>query len=368
MSKAYYLKPDSRWLFSYESGDIVGFKDPDGSENLFVYTVPNTEPVYALQFATTGSALGYCDGDPDKGTIWWCPEDDTFSIQHSNGVRQQVGEEIYMRALNDTGSAIPNGTIVGFAGTDETGYIEVSPYIADGSLPILYSVGVATETIEAGAKGRITVWGRVRDVDTTDWNIGDILYASPTVSGGMTNVKPTAPQFAIPVAAVLVKDEAGEIFVRPTIEQAMHYGACSRNTDLAPAAADTAYAIALDTTELSNGVSIVDNTKVTAANAGIYSISITAQLMSSSASAKNVWFWMRKNGTDVTYSSRITTMNLNGGYRPLALVEVISLEAGDYIEVMWAVSDTAVTLKAAAATAFAPASPALQVVVTQTQQ
>lgn len=364
----YYNKECQRWLYSYESNDIVGLKDPDGSERLFIYTVPNTEPVYALQFATTGNALEYCDGNPDKGSVWWCPEDDTFSIQHSNGVRQQVGEETYMRALNSTGSPIENGAMVGFSGTDETGYIEVSPYIADGSLPILYSVGIATETIEAGAKGRITVWGRVRGVDTTDWNIGDILYASPTVSGGMTNIKPTAPQFAIPVAAVLVKDEAGELFVRPTIEQARHYGVCSRNTDLAPAATNTAYTIALDTMELSNGVSIVDNTKITAANAGFYSISITAQMMSSSANAKNIWFWIRKNGTNVDYSSRITTMDLNGRYRTLALSEAISLEAGDYIEVTWAVSDTAVTLKAAAATAFAPASPALQVVVTQTQQ
>jgi hypothetical protein len=48
--------------------------------------------------------------------------------------------------------------------------------------------------------------------------------------------------------------------------------------------------------------------------------------------------------------------------------EFFSLQANDYIELMWAVSDTALSLTAAAATAYAPASAAVIVTVTQIQQ
>jgi hypothetical protein len=63
-----------------------------------------------------------------------------------------------------------------------------------------------------------TLYGRVRDFDTTGaaagevWAKGDILYASPTVAGYFTNVRPTAPNAVIIVAAVMVVDAtAGEV-------------------------------------------------------------------------------------------------------------------------------------------------------------
>ena len=46
----------------------------------------------------------------------------------------------------------------------------------------------------------------------------------------------------------------------------------------------------------------------------------------------------------------------------------ISLAANDYIEIMYAGSDTAVILKAEAATAFAPSSAAVKLQITQAQQ
>lgn len=364
----YYNKEGQRWLYSYESNDIVGLKDPDGSERLFIYTVPNTETIAALLFDTAGAALSYCDGDPDKGAIWWCPEDDTFSIQHSNGVRQQVGEESYMRVVNHTGATIPNGTVVGFAGVDDDRYIEVAPYLADGGTPVLYCVGVTTESIADNEKGRVTVWGRVRDIDTTDWEVGDVLYASPSVSGEVTNVKPTAPQFAIPVAAVLTKAEEGELFVRPTIEQAKRYGTFSHDADITPVAADTAYTLPLNTVNLANGITIEDTTKITVEYSGLYKVAASFQLMSGSSNQKNVYFWLRKNGVDIPYSARITTMNLNNGYRTTLIEETVSLSAEDYIELVWAASLTGVTLKAATATAFSPAAPSVQVSLTQIQQ
>jgi hypothetical protein len=277
----------------------------------------------------------------------------------------------YTVVQNTTGSTIPKGTVVGFAGVGSNNVLSVAPYLADGSQPSLYILGIMAEDLpDSGATGLCCVWGNVSGIDTSAFSVGDILYASPTVAGALTNVKPTAPENVIPVAAVLISNAtAGEIFVRPTIEQQKYYGEFTKTTDQTPAAVDTAYALTFDNTEKANGISIGSPTsRIVAAQSGLYQFNVTIQLTSSNSSDKDVWFWFRKNGTDVANSSRLITVSISGGYAPVALIESFSLEENDYIEVMFAAEDTAVTVDNVAATAFAPAAPAVVLSITQIQQ
>lgn len=316
------------------------------------------------------------DIDPAKGVMRWNASDATIDIGMEYGVIQQVGEEIYARVGNQTGSTIPNGTVVGFAGAISDALL-VAPYLADGSSPTLYILGVMTHDLpDSGEKGYCTTWGFVRDLDTTGtpvsetWAAGDILYASPTNVGKFTKVKPTAPDNVIPIAAVItVNATTGVIFVRPTIEQQSYYGVFSRTTDYSPALANTAYAIQFDTTRISNGVVIGSPTsRIVVPQSGLYNISVTLQYASSNSSNKDIYSWIRKNGTDVSQSSRLLTLNINGGYSPVLISEAVSLAANDYIEIMFASTDTAVSLDAVASTAFAPGSPAANLVIEQIQQ
>lgn len=277
----------------------------------------------------------------------------------------------YTVVQNVTGVTIPKGTVVGFAGVGSNDVLSVTPYLADGSQPSLYILGVMAEDLpDSGATGLCCVWGNVSGIDTSAFNVGDVLYASPTVAGAFTNVKPTAPDNVIPVAAVLVSSAtAGDIFVRPTIEQQKYYGEFTKTTDQTPAAVDTAYALTFDNTEKANGISIGSPTsRIVAAQSGLYQFNVTIQLTSSNSSDKDVWFWFRKNGTDVANSSRLITVSISGGYAPVALIESFSLEENDYIEVMFAAENTAVTVDNVAATAFAPAAPAVVLSITQIQQ
>lgn len=313
---------------------------------------------------------------PVTGSMNWNPTDQTIDLGMDYGVVQQIGEETYARVGNQTGSTISNGTVVGFAGATANALL-VSPYLADGSSPSLYILGVMTHDLpDSGEKGYCTVWGFVRGLDTTgtdvseSWSAGDILYASPTDAGKFTNVKPTAPNNVLPVAAVVtVDDTEGVIFVRPTIQQMQYYGNFSRTTDYSPASANTAYAIQFDTTRISNGVVIGSPTsRIVVPQSGFYDISVTLQYSSSNSSNKDIYSWIRKNGTDISQSSRILTLNINGGYSPVLISETVSLDANDYIEIMFATTDTAVSLNAVASTAFAPGSPAANLIVTQVQQ
>jgi hypothetical protein len=81
-----------------------------------------------------------------------------------------------------------------------------------------------------------------------------------------------------------------------------------------------------------------------------------------------VWVWFRKNGVDITNSARLVSIAINSGYVPISLSEFFSLAASDYIEICYAADDTAVTIDTVAATAFAPAAPAVVLAVTQVQQ
>jgi len=309
----------------------------------------------------------------EAGELSYNTAEDTFNLTHFHGVTQQIGFETYMRCENDTGSTIANGSVVGFAGVN--GEIKVSKYIANGSIPELYFVGVTTFDMLDGDIGVVTIYGKVRGIDTTGtpvgetWVAGDILYASPTTAGRLTKVRPTAPNVVIAVAAVLtVSATEGVIMVRPTIPIGLDYGTFADTTDQTVGAINTATAITFNTTEISNGVTIGSPTsRLVVAQAGYYQVALSVQVTSGSASAKNVYFWLDKNGTAISDTTRAVTLSANSQFFPFSTVYDVSLAANDYIRVMWAADDTNVTLDAIAASAFAPAGPSVIVTVTQAQ-
>jgi hypothetical protein len=301
----------------------------------------------------------------------WNGDDQTIEIGMEYGVIQQIGMETYARVENTTGVTIPNGTVVGFAGVGANNTLSVVPYLADGSTPTLYILGVMTHDLpDSGEVGYCTVWGHVRDVNTSAFSIGDVLYASPTVAGAFTATKPTAPDNVVPVAAVLkVGTTDGEIFVRPTIEQQKYYGQFLKTTDQSPTAINTANAITFDSSPISNGISIGSPaSRIVVSESGLYNFAATYQLTSTSSSTKNIWLWFRVDGVDVPDSSILVTLSSNNEYKAVCRSDFFTLDANQYVQLMWAADSTAVTLDAVAPTAFAPGSPALILAVTQVQQ
>ncbi len=300
----------------------------------------------------------------------WNTTDQTVNLGMDYGVTQQIGQETYARVGNTTGVTIPNGTVVGFAGATSNALL-VAPYLADGAQPSLYILGVMTHDLpDSGEKGYCTTWGFVRDLDTSAFSPGDILYASPTVAGAFTNVKPTAPNNVIPVAACITSNATtGVIFVRPTITQMQYYGVFSKTTDQTPAVINTEYLLTFDNTQISNGVIIGATTsQIIVPESGLYQFDATVQLTSGSSSSKNIWVWWKKNGTAIPNSARLVTSDLNNGYIPIALNETVSLAANEYVELAFASDSTNVTVDNVVSTAFAPAAPAVVLSVTQVQQ
>ena len=355
----YFPVPPAQYSQQYFSEVIRAF-------SVYTHQISNPGPMRATQITLTTS-----DTNVDRGTISWNNTERTLDVSMGDGVVQQVGYETYLLVKNDTGSTILNGTVVGFTGV--TSEITIAPYIANSASMELYFVGVTTSDVPDQYTGPITIYGKVRGFDTTGpgaetWSVGDILYVSPTTAGLLTNIRPTAPNSVIVVAVVLLVDATdGEVLVRPTIPIGLDYGSFDANTDQAIATINTATPIALQVTLSSNGVTLSDSSRLNVAQAGFYQIDANIQVASSSASAKTAYVWMRKNGTDVTSTTRAITLDINGGYNTLSLNYTISLEADDYIEIYWAADSTDVTLEALAASAFAPSSPSVLVKVSQRQ-
>lgn len=310
------------------------------------------------------------------GTLCWDPDDQTLNLTHPGGVTQQIGQEQYVYVRNGTANTIPNGTVVQFSGAEqeEVARLLVAPMLADGTFPSLYGLGVATQDIEPDEDGRVTVWGKVRGLDMSDYSVGDILYASPTEAGGFVNVKPRAPNNVLPVAAVLNNSaDAGEIFVRPTVEQKMSYGVFVRTADFTNSGANTANTVPMTTTEVSNGVTLGTGgnaSRMSVDQSGLYQIDWTLHFNTTGGTfAEDTWYtWIRVNGTDVPNTMRRGGIDgeIPNGVSP-SFTRCLLLDVDDYVEICIAVSNTRVRLDGDGTTAFGPATAAIEVSIAQVQ-
>jgi hypothetical protein len=294
------------------------------------------------------------------GQASWNKTFQTLDLAMDSGVTQPIGQATYARVNNNTGSSIAKGAAVGFSGV-ATNALQVTPYLANGSTSSLTILGVMGHTLASGAtNGYVVTWGFVDGIDTSAFTAGQILYCSTTVAGGLTATKPSSPNNIIPIAVCVVSSATvGVIFVRPTIDNAKSYGIFNKTTDQTPAAINTEYLLTFDSAEIGSGVSIGSPTsRIVVANTGSYEIEAVVQLTSTSASAKNIWVWFKKNGTAIADSARIVTESINNGYLQSSIHKHVQLSANDYIEVAFASDSLAVTVDNVAATAFAPASPA----------
>jgi hypothetical protein len=196
--------------------------NPLGGSGAFVPYIGAKANVNLGEYGLTSGFLTF-DTTPTntpttQGTMFWDVDDLTVDII-LNGYRMKIGEDIFYPVKNQTGTLIPKGTNVRFAGTlGASSRLLIAPFLANGSFPSSYYMGVTAENIADGADGKVLWFGRIRGINTNAFNANDILYASTTVAGGFQTTIPTAPNNIIEIAAVINKSTTqGVIFIRPQI-------------------------------------------------------------------------------------------------------------------------------------------------------
>jgi hypothetical protein len=125
-----------------------------------------------------------------------------MEIPMGNGIVLQNGEELYYPlVINLTGATIPNGTPVRSDGMSGS-FTKIVPMIADGSVDRALYMGLTTQEIPHLQTGRVTYFGKVGDIDTHLYTSGTELFVSPFTAGQLTDIKPAAPHYSIPVGKV----------------------------------------------------------------------------------------------------------------------------------------------------------------------
>lgn len=144
------------------------------------------------------------------------------------------------------------------------------------------------------------------------------------------------------------------------------YAILEQDADVTAAAANTAYKIALDNID-AQGITLTGSplTEITFVEGGLYWLAFTAQIESTSSSAVEFRFWPRKNGTDITGSTIVASLHNNNATIVVSRTALFQLAAGDVLSVMWATNSTSGSLKAHAATAYAPSAPSVTLAITR---
>ena len=140
------------------------------------------------------------------------------------------------------------------------------------------------------------------------------------------------------------------------------------STQTQSGSANVSQSINYNTTDYSQGVSVVSGTRLTVANAGVYNIQFSAQVDRVSGSGTDtVHIWLKKNGTNVTNSAGAIT--ISGGAAAAKTISswnyVVDAAASDYYEICWQTTDANIQLINAAASGNIPDVPSVIVTVTQ---
>jgi hypothetical protein len=155
---------------------------------------------------------------PAIGKIWW-DGGTTLNIGMTANVTGVVNETlfIYVKAS----AAITKGQVVVQDGTvGASGVLKAKPAPLNTAIATTI-LGIAAETIALNSFGLIQTHGYLTGLNTTGiavsetWADGDLLYYNPDYVGGLTNVKPSAPNIKLPMAEVVNagSGSSGSLFV-----------------------------------------------------------------------------------------------------------------------------------------------------------
>ena len=173
------------------------------------------------------------------GQMVWNPDEYTFDLGLTDDVTLQVGQEQLMLVKGGVDETIRNGMAVyagGQVGTSAN--IQISAFSSNSSfVDELYFIGLATQEFINEQEGFVNTFGRVREVDgreyssggiredgSPEWNVGQILYPSTslTARGTLTTVTPIAPNREMPIAWVTAKPNETNMTLMVRAEHGYH--------------------------------------------------------------------------------------------------------------------------------------------------
>lgn len=183
-------------------------------------TIDQSTQIFDIGTAPVINTLDHLDfnqATPSIGAVSrlkWNDTDGTLEFGLKGGnVTLQIGQEEVVHILNNTAADFSDLQVIritGASGQRMTGALAQANSEATSSA----TFAVITEPILKNQIGFATVSGLVRNVNTSAFNEGDALYLSPSVPGGITNIKPIAPDHMVMVGWCVRSNQInGSIYV-----------------------------------------------------------------------------------------------------------------------------------------------------------
>lgn len=114
-----------------------------------------------------------------------------------------------------------------------------------------------------------------------------------------------------------------------------YYGSFYDTTTQINPSATASNLMTFNSTDISNGVSILNGSEIHISNAGIYNIQFSAQFDKTDSGIDEVEVWLRKNGVNLSHSTTVLTLNGNNDKVVGAWNFFVTSNAGDYFELVW---------------------------------
>jgi len=167
-----------------------------------------TNPVNYIEFNQEAGLIA------DTAQLTWNDSDGTLDLGLKGGnVTLQIGQEQIVRFVNHTATDFVEMQVVRIVGAQGN---RLSADLARGNSEANSNTtfAVVTEPIPKSQQGYATISGLVRDVNTSSFPEGAVLYLSPFVAGGITHIIPVSPNRNVRVG-YCVRSHAivGSIFV-----------------------------------------------------------------------------------------------------------------------------------------------------------
>jgi hypothetical protein len=210
--------------FTIPKGDTgLGIEEPFGDDGSLLVADSTTDS------GTSWTRIPEVDGlnfntlaglEPEaEGELVWDDDAGTIDIGLNQGVALRIGQDVFYRV--QASENIAKGQLVAASGTiGSSGIILVAlarPEVGGNPIPSKYIMGLAATDIDNGDQGYVVHFGKLRKVDTSAFDEGDILFADPEVPGGLTITMPEAPNWKTTVAIVITKStNNGLLLIRPT--------------------------------------------------------------------------------------------------------------------------------------------------------
>ena len=152
-------------------------------------------------------------GTTNIGKLYWDVDWKTPVVELEDDVKLQIGQETMAYVYNGTGSTIGQGKVVYTSGTQWwVPSISLAQWDSDTTSSILWVV--TSTTIAPTEYGYVTIRGHVNNMDTSAWNLNDILYLDAATAGMLTNIKPNTGDYDTIVGRVMLKDATtGRIYI-----------------------------------------------------------------------------------------------------------------------------------------------------------